>query len=97
MVTFTPHVAALFTQLPITFLTGFWLSRYVSFSESKLTGGTQIFRYLLTVICSIVINYAGIKFFVEICGIYPTPSQMLNTLITIVFSFFVQKKFTFKA
>jgi len=95
--TFTPHIAAFFTQLPITFITGFWLSRYVSFSESELHGRTQIFRYLLIVISCILINYAGLKFFVEICGFWATPSQMINTIITTVLSFFAQKYFSFKA
>ena len=95
-VTFSPHIAAFFTQLPITFLTGFWLSRYVSFSTSQLRGKTQIFRYLLIVIACILINYGGLKLFVEICRFYPTPSQMLNTVITTVFSFYAQKYFSFK-
>jgi len=95
--TFKPHTAAFFTQLPITFLTGFWLSRYVSFSDSELRGRTQIFRYLLIVISCILINYVGLKFFVEICGFWATPSQMLNTVITTIFSFFAQKYFSFKA
>jgi len=94
--TFKPHTAAFFTQLPITFITGFWLSRYVSFSESELRGRTQIFRYLLIVISCILINYVGLKFFVEICGFWATPSQMLNTVITTILSFFAQKYFSFK-
>jgi putative flippase GtrA len=94
--TFTPHIASFFTQLPITFFTGFWLSKHVSFSESVIGGSTQLFRYLLIVIACILINYIGLKLFVEICHIYATPSQMLNTLITTIFSFFAQKYFSFK-
>ena len=96
-ITFSPHIAAFFTQLPITFLTGFWLSRYVSFSKSPLRGRTQIFRYLLIVISCVLINYVGLKFFVEVCHFFPTPSQMINTFITAIFSFFAQKYFSFKA
>ena len=95
-IAFTPHIATFFTQLPITFLTGFWLGRYVSFSNSKLHGRIQIFRYLLIVICCILINYTGLKFFVEVCNIYPTYSQVINTIITTIFSFFAQKYFSFK-
>jgi putative flippase GtrA len=96
-IAFTPHIAAFFTQFPITFASGFWLNRYVSFSESTLKGRTQIIRYLSIVICCITINYIGLKFFVEVCHIYPTPSQMINTLITTIFSYFAQKHFSFKA
>ncbi|MDR2684736.1 MAG: GtrA family protein [Prevotellaceae bacterium] len=96
-ITFTPHIAALFMQTPITFLTGFWLSRYVSFSESILRGRTQIVRYFSIMAICILINYAGLKLFVEVLHIYPTPSQMINTVITTIFSFFSQKYFSFKA
>ena len=42
------------------------------------------------------ILYFGLKLFVELCGIYPTPSKMIITIITIVISFFGQKYFSFK-
>ena len=96
-IAFTPHIATFFTQFPITLFTGFWLSRYVSFSESKMRSSTQIFRYSLIVIACVLINYVGLKVFVEICHFYPTPSQMLNTVATTVLSFFAQKYFSFKA
>lgn len=91
------HIASFVVTFPITFLSGFWLSRYVSFKESELRGGVQLFRYLLVVAACILINYVCLKFFVEVCGIYPTPSKMLTTVITTCFSFLSQKYFTFRA
>ena len=94
---FTPHIASFIFTFPITFLSGFWLARYISFSESPLRGRTQLVRYLFTVLSCIVPNYMCLKLFVEVCGIYPTPSKMLTTVVTTLFSYFMQKHFSFKA
>lgn len=96
IVVFKPHIAAFFIQFAITFVSGFWLNRYVSFSTSSLKKRVQIPRYLSVVTTCVLINYWGLKLFVEVLGIYPTPSQMLNTVVTTTFSFFAQKHFAFK-
>jgi putative flippase GtrA len=95
-IAFTPYVAAFIVQSVITFLTGFWLNRYVSFSESTLRGRSQIFRYFLVLMFNFILNYLCLKFFIEICGFWATPSQILSTVITTIFSFFAQKYFSFK-
>ena len=33
-IAFTPHIAAFVFKFPITFLTGFWMARHISFSGS---------------------------------------------------------------
>lgn len=91
------HIASFLVTFPITFLTGFWLSRYISFKESELRGRIQLIRYLMVVLSCILINYLCLKLFVEVCHFYPTPSKMLTTVITTLFSFLSQKYFTFKA
>jgi len=96
-VTITPHIAAFIVVFPITLLTGFWLAKYISFKESTINGGTQLIRYVFVVLMNILINYSCLKIFVEFCHFYPTPSKMITTFITVVFSFFMQKFFTFKA
>ena len=92
----TPHVMTLLIVFPITLLTGFWLNKYVTFAHSSLRGRKQLFRYVLIVILNLLVNYFGLKLLVEICGIYPTPSKMIITLITVIISFFGQKYFSFK-
>jgi putative flippase GtrA len=96
-ITFTPYIAAFIVQSAITFLTGFWLNRYVSFSESTLRGKVQIVRYFLVLIFNFILNYLCLKFFVEVCGCWATPAQILSTIITTICSFFAQKYFSFKA
>jgi putative flippase GtrA len=93
----TPHILTLLTVFPITLLTGFWLNKYVTFTQSSLRGYKQLWRYILIVAVNLLVNYLGLKLLVEVCGIYPTPSKMIVTIITVVISFFGQKYFSFRS
>ena len=92
----SPHVAALIIVFPITFLTGFWLNRNITFTQSSLRGYKQLWRYILIVALNLLVNYLGLKLCVDILSFYPTPSKMLITLVTVAISFFGQKYFSFK-
>ena len=70
--------------------------RYVAFRRSPIGAGTQLLRYLLSVAGSVLLTYAGLKFFVEVCGVWPTPAKMVTTLLTTVYSFLAAKYFTFR-
>lgn len=93
----SPHVAALILVFPITFFNGFWLNRHVTFNNSSLRSRTQLMRYALSVAGSVVLTYVGLKFFVEVCAIWPTPAKVLTTLLTTVYSFLAAKYFSFRA
>ncbi len=95
-VTFSSHIAAMLIVFPVTFFTGFLLQKYVTFNSSKLKGRTQITRYLTVVLANLLLNYTGLKLLVDFMGVFPTPSKMIVTLITTIFSYFSQKKYTFK-
>lgn len=95
-VAFTFHIASFVFKFPITFLTGFWLNRHISFSGSPLRGRVQLFRYFLVVGGCIIINYVCLKLFVEYCGIRAELANILTTLIATIFSYFSQKYFSFK-
>ena len=43
-----------------------------------------------------LLNYLGLKFFVEAVHLWPTFSQVVTSLITIVYSYLMQKYFTFR-
>lgn len=94
--TLSSHIAALLITFPITLFTGFSLQKYVTFSSSKLSGRTQLFRYSLVVLANLLLNYIGLKILVELIGFFPTPSKMIITIFTTIFSYFSQKKFTFR-
>ena len=92
----TPHIATLCIVFPITLLTGFWLQKYVTFSQSDLHGARQLTRYIVVVALNLAVNYYGLKLCVETFGWYPTPSKMLITVVTVIISYFCQKYFTFR-
>jgi len=95
-VSISPHIAAFLLVFPITFSTGFFLSKYVTFQESDLRGRIQLFRYIVTVGVCIFLNYIFLKLFVDVCGFYPTVSKLLTTGLVVIYSYFSQKHFTFK-
>lgn len=94
--TLSPHIAALVLVFPLTFFVGFWLNRHVAFRQSPLRTRTQLFRYALSVGGSILLTYAVLKFFVEVCGVWPTPAKVLTTAVTAVYSYLAAKYFTFR-
>jgi len=94
--TFKSHNAALFITFPITFLTGFLLQKYVTFTSSELRGRIQLFRYFLVLLANLLLNYLGLKILVDFLRFFPTPAKMIVTLFTTLFSYFSQKKYTFK-
>ncbi|MFI3330475.1 MAG: GtrA family protein [Rikenellaceae bacterium] len=90
------HIASMLIVFPITFFNGFYLNKYVAFKTSKLGTKTQLLRYCLVVFGSIVLNYLCLKLFVDILAFYPTPSKALTTAISVIYSYLMQKNYTFK-
>jgi putative flippase GtrA len=94
---FKAHVAALFMSFCVVFPIGFFLMKYVVFSNSFLKGRVQLFRYFLQYLFSLMLNYILLKIFVEIFHIYAVLSQVITTVIVILFSYLVQKNYTFRS
>jgi len=95
-VALSPHIATLAVIFPVTTFSGFLLQKYVTFTTSDLRGRTQLMRYFTIVFANLLINYAGLKLFVDGLNFYPTPSKMMITVVAIIVSYFGQKKYTFK-
>ena len=93
----SPHIASLFFVFPITFTTGFLLNKYITFQDSTLGASVQFFRYLIVGLGAMLLSYICLKLFVDVLGFYPTPSRMLTILITVIYSYLLQSKFSFKA
>jgi putative flippase GtrA len=91
----SPHIAALIIVFPITFLTGFYLNRYVVFRAIDQRKRKQIFRYGISVVGSILLNYALLKIFVEACGIWPTIAKVMTTIIVAMYSYIAARYFSF--
>lgn len=96
VVVISPHVASLVVVFPITFFTGFWLNRNVAFRSVEVGQGLQLFKYALTVVGSLLLNYICIKLFVEVVGVWPTPAKALTTAVCVAYSYLSGRYFTFK-
>ena len=68
----------------------------MAFRQSPLRTRTQLWRYGLSVAGSVVLTYAGMKFFVDVCGVWPTPAKVVTTLLTALYSYLAAKYFTFR-
>jgi putative flippase GtrA len=73
------------------------LMRHVVFTDSILRGRVQLFRYFTLVLINIFLNYVFLKLFVEVFDFYPTIAKIITTVIIVIFSYLVQRHFTFKA
>ncbi|MBS1762172.1 MAG: GtrA family protein, partial [Bacteroidetes bacterium] len=62
---FKPHIAALFLSSSFTFSLGFLLNKFIVFTDSYLRGRIQLFRYFLSFMINLIINYFLLKIFVE--------------------------------
>lgn len=92
----SPHIAALFIVFPITFFIGFLLNKYITFGQSNLRGRIQLYRYGLVVFGAMLLIYLLMKLFVDVLGFWATLSKILATAISVVYSYTLQNRFTFK-
>jgi len=93
---FKSHVAALFISFLFSFPFGFFLMKYVVFSDSDMKGRIQLFRYFMIYLFNLALNYILLKVLVEILHVYPVPAQILTTVAIVLFSYVAQRHFTFK-
>ncbi len=95
-VAISPHITAFIMSFSITFPLGFLLAKYITFSQSDLKGHIQLFRYGVTVVMCILLNYVFLKLFVEYFHWYPTVSKAIATVIIAIYSYLSQKHYTFR-
>jgi len=95
-IAFEPYIAAMFVSFLVSLPVGFYLSMYVIFQGSYLKRKTQFFRYFIVILGCMVIDYLGLKLFVEVFHWYPTIAKMVNTLLVILFNYFSQRHFSFR-
>ncbi len=95
-ITVSPHIAAFLIVFPITFSTGFMFAKFITFRKSELRGRIQLFRYIISVSGSILLNYIFLKLFVELFLMWATIAKIATTIIVVIYSYFVQRYFTFK-
>jgi putative flippase GtrA len=64
----------------VSFPLGFILNKFIVFTNSALRGRVQLFRYGLTVISCVGLNYLFLKVFVEGFHWFATPRKCLQPL-----------------
>ncbi|OPZ96339.1 MAG: GtrA-like protein [Bacteroidetes bacterium ADurb.Bin408] len=95
-VTISSHIATFIIKMPVVLLSGFLLQKYVTFTYSDIRGRIQLFRYFVIFAANIILNYAGLKLFVDVLDLFPTPAFMIVSVISVLFSYVSQKRYTFK-
>lgn len=89
------NVALIVSSL-LSFFVGFLLNKYIVFEESNLRGRVQLFRYLLSYISNLCLNYILLKILVKYLRLFPVPAQLIVTAIIIFLSYLTQRHYTFK-
>lgn len=96
IIVFKAHNASLFLSGCFSFTIGFILNKFLVFSDSYLKGRIQLFRYFLSFILSLIINYFVLNLLVVHFHVEAFLSQLIATLVVIIVSYVTQKKFTFR-
>ena len=94
---FKPHSASLLLSFCVTFPVGFFMSKFVVFSDSDIKGRIQLFRYLMICLFNLVLNYLLLKLLVERFNLFPVLAQVITVAIVVTFSYLAQRNFSFKA
>ncbi|HET8574040.1 MAG TPA: GtrA family protein [Edaphocola sp.] len=94
--TLTRYIAAYVVSFCVSFPTGFFLAKFVVFSDSYLKGKIQLFRYGSLQFLNIFLNWALLHFFAGFLHFWATPSQALTGAILAVLSYFFQRYISFR-
>ena len=93
---FKSYNAALFVSTCFSFVMGFTLNKYIVFTTSNLKGHIQLFRYFLSLLLNLAINYFLLNFFVQYLNLDAVLAQIITTILIIGISYISQSYFTFK-
>jgi putative flippase GtrA len=94
--TFSPHIAAFLFAFIISTPTGFFMSRYVVWTNSSVRGRKQLISYIGVVTLCTILNIGFLKLLVEYFHFYPLPSKILTAIIVVFISYILQRYYTFK-
>lgn len=95
-ITISAYTLSSFTTFCFSFSIGFLLNRYIVFTQSDLKANIQLFRYGLSALISYGLSWVLLKFLIETMSIFPSIANIMASCIVVVFSFIMQRKFTFR-
>lgn len=90
------HTFTLVISYSFGVVANFLLTKYAVFNQSEVASSKQFFRFSLIAFIGFFANYGLLRFFVEICGFYPTFSRVTSALSLGIASYYIHKLFTFK-
>ena len=91
------YVVSSATGVVFVGIVNFLLGRYWVFNADKEKKSTQISKYILVWISSMLLNMGGIIFFTETIGLYYLISKVITSaLVGFFFNYYLQKTFVFK-
>ena len=93
---FSAHFITACICFVVNTIIGFLLMKYVVFTKSNLRKRTQAIRYIISSFTALGTSILLLKFFVEMCHWDATVSQILATSITVILSYILQSRFSFK-
>lgn len=79
-----------------SYLFGFFMMRYVVFTESQLKGRVQFFRYGLSALISATVNWILIKLMVDTFSWNASLCNVFASVVVVTISYFLQRRFSFK-
>ncbi len=80
---------------PIIFATGLWLAKNITFTNSINSSTRQSYRYFGVTVANIIIKSSGIKI-LTMLSVWPSFANASMTVVTVIFSYLMQKYYTFK-
>ena len=80
----------------LAFLLGFYLNKFVVFTQSNLGAATQFIRYSMSAVLTWIGNYLLLKTFIEGFGFFPSIANVLSSAAMVVVAYLIQRNFTFK-
>lgn len=90
------HEFTLTISYSVGIIVNFLITKYTVFNESNLRARKQFIRFATIAFVGFFANYALLRFFVELCGFWPTAGRISSALSLGFASYYIHKLFTFK-
>jgi putative flippase GtrA len=94
--TFSAYIASLLATFCFTFPAGFYLGKYVVWTQSPTKGRIQLFRYFVVVLICILLNIFLGKLFYDVLHFYAMPSRVISAVFVVITSYLLQQFYTFQ-
>ncbi|RYE22225.1 MAG: GtrA family protein [Sphingobacteriales bacterium] len=95
MFTMGNHTLSLIVSFSLGVIVNFLMTKYIVFSESKLSPQTQFFRFATIALVGLFASMLIMDLFVKYLDVYAPVARILTALSLFTASYFIHKFFTF--